>query len=60
MFIQCHNLFDKLFSTNFMATSGTMFCLNIQMHMSDSAEWSKLIMVDIAQHTVLLVVHNER
>ena len=41
-----------------MATSGTMFCLDIQMHMTDSAECSNLIMVHIAQNTVLLGEHN--
>ena len=45
---QLHNLLNK-----FMATSGAMFCLNIQMHMTDSGGGSKLFLLEIAQHYVI-------
>ena len=50
---QLHNLLNKLFPTNSMATSGAMFCLDIQMHMTDSGGCSNLFMVEIAQHCVI-------
>ena len=49
---QLHNLLNKLFPTNFMATSGTMFCLDIQMYMTDSGGCR-------LHNTVSLGEHNE-
>ena len=37
-----------------------MFCLDIQMYITDSAECSNLITVDIAQYTVSLGECNEQ
>ena len=49
---QLHNLLNKLFPTNFTATSGTMFCLDIQMYMTDSGGCR-------LHNTVSLGEHNE-